>query len=218
MADVALEDLLDMIRPEVRQCPESLMLQSLRDVMRDFCQFTHAWQAEVDDEQIQINVSDYDVGTPTSEAQVVAIERLTIEETDSKFKTLAWLDEHIANWRYRPADDFRFFTHITTPALITFPCVPTVSGTAGAMKYRASYKPKNDAASVPQELADEWLDMWSDGVKARLKAMQGEPWANAARATQLDAAYRVARVRARIQINKSHGNSEDRWVNPRGFA
>lgn len=218
MADRQLEDLLGRILPEVRQASTDLIVQHFRDVIRDFCQYTRAWQVETPDETIVANQSDYDVVTPGSEAQVVSIEYLEVDEQPSLFKTTEWLTDYVPNWRLRPADDFRFFTHVTGPHIITFPCVPTVAGTASGMKYRAAYKPTENAENVPEELVEEWIEAWSDGTKARLKAMLGEPWANPARSGQLEALYRAARAKARIKVQKSYGNSQDRWVNRGGFA
>lgn len=214
MADVSLEDLLDRIRPECSQAPTDLLVQKLRDTIRDFCQMTRAWQYEVEGESIGALVSDYDIETPSTSALPIAVEFLMVDGTEAKFQTPAWLDANIANWRYRSTDDFRYFTQLQ-PKQITFPCVPTKSGTLGGVNYRVSLKPTVNATVVDQTLSDEWIECWSDGAIAKLKYMNDKPWGDAKRAATCDLMYRDARGKARIRIANAYGNATQRWVGPK---
>lgn len=214
MADVALEDLLSRVRAECGGCPTDVMTLALRDVIRDFCKRTRAWQYEVESESILALVSDYDIELPTTQAYPVAIEYLTIDGTPSTFKSTDWLDRNITNWRYREADDFTVFTQIQ-PKIITFPCIPQHNGTVGGMYYKVSLQPTENASAVPQELADEWIEVWADGAKGQLKAMSNKPWTDVKRADMLEERYRVARGRAQIRVNRSYGNHTGGWVGPK---
>ena len=214
MAETLLEDMLDRVRPEVRRCPTDLMVQALRDTIRDFCQWTRAWQIERADAEIVAAQSDYTIYVPGAWAQPITVEYMELDGAPVRFQTVEWLDINISEWRYREGDDFRYFTHIT-PDKFTFPCVPTANGTANALKYRASYKPSDDSDRVESKLVDEWIEVFSDGAKARLKAMEGEVWANTARANKLEAMYRAGRQKARIRVSRAYGNAEQRWVGPK---
>lgn len=218
MAEAFWEDLLERIRPECKRCPTDVMVQAIRDTARDFCQITRAWQLEKNDAEILAGTADYATFVPGAWAQPIAIEFLQINGERAVFKTTDWLDTYIPNWRFRAADDFRYFTHLAGPATITFPCVPTVNGTVDAMRYRTSYKPADDGDRIEQKMVDEWIEAFSDGAKAKLLSMEGEPWYKPKRAGQLEAAYRTARSRARVRVSKSWGNSTDAWAYRGGFA
>lgn len=211
--DVDLEELLSRIRPECSGCPTDLMTQALRDVIRDFCQQTRAWQYEVESETILARVSDYDIELPSTQAYPIAIEYMSVDGSVSVMKSTDWLDSNIENWRYRESDDFSYFTHIQ-PKVITFACVPTVRGTLGGVNYRVSLKPVENATEVPRELADEWIEVWADGAKANLKAMSGKPWSDSKRADSLEDRYRAGRANARVRVNRSFGNHQGQVRGP----
>lgn len=214
MANVNLTDLMDRIRPEVSGCPTQYMIQALRDTIRDFCQQTRAWQYE-SNETITISVSDYAINVPFRTvssvdypiAQAIAVEYLTVDEGPCVFRETSWLDRRISNWRNRDADDFRYFTQVK-PGYITFPCVPTQTWTTDGVYYRVSVKPLEDATVVDEGQADEWIECWSDGAKARLMFQEGKDWYKPKRGLQCEQAYRLARTRARIRSDRSYGNPE----------
>lgn len=217
MSNTVLEDLLHHVRPECGACPLEQMLQSFVAAIRDFCDVTRVYQSEVEAETIVATVPDYEISLPSNEVEPIAIEYLSVDGAESKFKDTRWLDRYCTNWRLRNADDFRFFTQLR-PGVITFPGRPTRNGTAGGMYYRVSLRPTLTAQNVDAALANEWLQAWADATKARLLAMAGKSWSNPKRAEQLELSYRSQRGAARIRAINSYGNAEQRWSNPRGFA
>jgi hypothetical protein len=208
-----LDDLLPRVRPEVLHCPPDLMVQQLRDVIRDFCTFTRAWQHEVESESFVAQVADYDIEVPT-DGYPIAIEHMEYDGAPVYFKTVAWLDRWLPNWRTREADDFSMFTQIS-PKVFLLTCIPLNNGTAGGVRYRVSLQPTEDAATVDDTLADEWVEVWTDGAKARLLAIPDKPWSNVARADKLEMRYRSGRGAARIRVQHSYGNAVEQWVGPR---
>lgn len=213
MADVALTDLLSRIRPECRGCPTDQMAQVLLDTIRDFCTVTRAWQQEFTD-TIVIGTSEYAVEVPSVKAVPMSIEYMTVDGERSWFKTVAYLDSHIPDWRHRSCDDFSMFTQLR-PGYFVFPCVPLTTGTTDGVFYRLSLTPAADASEVPDDFADEWIEIVSTGAKAALKAMPDKPWSDAKRAADLAKDYRHDRTWAQIRVNRSYGNSSDRIVGPR---
>lgn len=212
-----LRDSLSRINTEVPGCPPDLIVQQLLDVIRDFCRFTRAWTYEVENETILKDVSDYEIELPSTQAYPIAIEFMELDGAQVYFKARPWLDQYITNWRKRSADDFRYFTQLQ-PKQFTFPCVPTKNGTAGALRYIVSLMPADDATTMDDTLGEEFIECWSCGAKARLRAMPDKPWSNSKRASELEGYYRAERAQARIRAQRSFGNAADRWNNPRGFA
>jgi hypothetical protein len=214
--NVAISDVTERIDEEVR-APKDTVLRALIDVIRDFCYRTRCWKHEVSGESIYLGVSDYEVEMPTNDAELLAVEKLEVAEQAAEFKTMAWLDANVSNWRYRAADDFRYFTHVQ-PQVITFPCVPTKNSDAGVLAYRIACRPKLTAEELPEELNNEWNEVWACGAKARLMAQSGKPWANLQRSQYLERYYMSERGLARIRVSRSFGEAAEQWVNPRGFA
>jgi hypothetical protein len=217
MAAVLIEDLLNQVRAECGSCPTEQMVQETVNIIRDFCNYTRAYQHEVESESIVALVPDYDIEVPNTDVEPIAIEYLSVDAFESKFKDARWLDRYVTNWRLRSADDFRFFTHLK-PGTITFPGVPTKNGTAGGVYYRVSLRPKLVALNIESDFTDQYLDVIADGARAEILAMSGKPWSNPKRADQLHRSYLQGRGQVRIRVTNSYGNAEQRFSNPRGFA
>lgn len=219
MADTLFEDLADRIRPYVRQCPQDTITQALLDTMRDFYNWTRAYQLE-DNDTIQPTVSDYDLLLGTG-IEAITIEEMTVNGFACLPKDPRWLSEHVgSNWRTRAADDFRYYTTLQ-PGQFTFPCVPTRMGTASGVAYRVSVRPTLAATGIDPAQASEWLEAWSTGTLWRLKSMGGTPppaWYDPVGAKDKFAEYRHMRGEARIRINNAYNNPNQRLSNPRGFA
>lgn len=217
MADVALEDLADRIRPYAPGCPIDTITQALVDVMRDFCNVTRAYIYENENESVQALVSDYDIELPNTMVEPVSIEYMTVSEVESTPKDPDWLKSNIGhNWRYREADDFRYYTQLR-PRQFTFPCIPQTSK-VGEVYYRVSLRPILTATTIDDEQSNEWLDTWSAGVLWKLKGIPEKQWSDAKGAGQKYLEYRSMRGEARIRASKAYGNVDQRWSNRRGFA
>lgn len=211
-----LVDLLDAfhgVRSEVHLCPADMMRHAILDTLRDFCNATRAYRAEVND-TIIATVSDYPVQVPP-QCYPIAIELMEIDGAKCLPKATEWLDDTCPGWRTREGDDFRFFTHVLSPTVITFPCVPTVNGTTNGIYYRISLRPADDATDIDDSFSTEWRTAIEDGAKGDLLRMVNKPWSNPPRSSDLLKSYQRERARARIRFNKSFANTPDRWVGPR---
>lgn len=216
MPYVELDTLLDQVRAEAPQAPTDLMVQQMRLVIREFCNFTRAWLHE-DNDTVAAQVSDYDIELPNNHVEPIAIEYLEVDGAPAKFRDLDWLDRFMRGWRLREGDDFRYFTQLE-PLIYTFASIPQTNGSAAGIYYRVSLRPKVDGTQVDEKQADEWLDVWSVGAKARLLAFANKPWSDRQRAADLQREYLAGRGQARIRAGKAYGNADQQWANPRGFA
>lgn len=212
MSAVDLLDAFNQVRQEVHLCPEDLIRQAILDTLRDFCRVTRVYRHEVNDEEILLGQSDYVVKLPDAQTQPIAIEHMAVDEALCVFKSTDWLDANVTNWRFRAADDFTYFTHLKTPAIITFPCVPTKNGTVNGVTYRVSIRPIESATSIDDSFSNEWKGEIEDGAKSRLLLMANKSWTNAARGGDLETRYRAGRGQARIRANRSFGNAEESWI------
>jgi len=207
VADVNIKDILDRVAPEVPGCPTQFQIQAMRDTIRDFLQFTRAWIYEPAAQTIAINTAAYAIVLPSTNVQAIAVEFMTLDEAEVRFREVDWLDRRIPNWRIRAADDFRYFTQLQ-PGTFIFPGIPTVAGTANGLRYRVSIKPTRTATVVEGAQANEWIECWSDGAKARLMMMDSKGWYKPRRGAELERFYRHARANARVRVARSFGNAE----------
>jgi hypothetical protein len=212
LATVDILDAFDQVRSEVHLCPEDTVRQAIRNTLRDFCRVTRCYRYEVTGESIVPTISDYDVLIPNNEVMPITVEAMEVDESPCEFKPTEWLDSNLPGWRQAEGSNFSFFTHVTTPSVITFPCVPDAAAT---MNYRVLLQPKTDAENIDDSIVNEWKEVIETGAKARLLLMVNKPWTNGAAGDDLDKRYRAARGRAIIRINRSHGYTQDRWVGPR---
>lgn len=222
MAYVEIKENFQFIRSELPQCPLDTIRLAFVAVCRDFCDHTRAMQFEAPAVTIVEDQSDYAIAVEVAHAgppivyelEPIAIEKMRVDDGSCFFKTVSWLDDNIANWRLREADDFRFFTQLK-PGYFTFPCVPTIDGTDDGVRYRVSMRPKLTAEELDDAFLAEYLLALSDGTKARLMMEEGKTWYKPARGAQLELAYRHERGLTRIRVNKAYGNSTDRLSAPR---
>lgn len=206
MSTVDLNSLTDRVQAIIRLAPDDLIEQEALRIVREFCDFTRAWQFESDPITIIAQTSDYDVQVPDiNQAEPIAIQAMTVDQTPCFFRDVDWLDSNINNWRKRATNDFRFFTQLS-PQQFTFPCVPTSNQKANGCYYRVSLKPTISANTLDTAFYGLWADVLTMGIRACLYAMEGQPWANDKAAAYNEAVYHRERTRARIRVENSFGN------------
>lgn len=213
---VDFTDFMDQVLAEVRIAPEELAIQKLREIARDFCQMTRAWQEAGPATTIAANTATYTI-VPPGDAEPVALEYLAVNNVEVVPKQVEWLDRFITNWRTRSADDFRYFTQLTRKTF-TFPALPTVNGTTNGVTYRMSLKPGIESNEINEDVWAEWSEVITKGAKAELLVMDGERWANVKRGGDYRGQYQRGRAAARIRAWNGYGNAEGRWVSPYRFA
>lgn len=219
--EIDLTDLVDSrVMPYVRRCPVDAARVAFVDTMRDFCNFTRCYQEESTD-TIQALVSEYEVDAPVSTVEPISIELMTVNNGPCEPKDHMWLSRFLgANWRTRQADDFRYFTMIR-PGVFAFPGIPTRMGSIDGVWYRASYRPKTDATTVEDSIANEYLDAIVEGALGRLKGMGGTPppaWYDREGARDANLNYRKGRADARIKVSKGLTGATQTFNARRRFA
>lgn len=205
MAALDIETFEPQIRPWVRRCPHEVLEQVIRNVLRDFCQFTRAWQYVPAAQTIAIATASYTLLLPGSYAEPITVEWTSVDGGRSYPKDVLWLDQNIPTWRTRSADDFTFFTQLL-PTTMIWAALPATAGTTDGWRYRISLKPTMTATQVDDSLFNQWADEIADGAKAKLMSMPGQDWSDLKLAAYHESLYRIKRARARIRVSKSYGD------------
>ena len=211
MAAYSLEDWEDQIRPWVRKAPHEVIQQVLRNVLRDFCQFTRCWQYVPAVQTISISTPTYVLLLEAAYAEPVAVEWMSVDGGKSYMKPVEWLDSAIPTWRTRVTNDFSYYTQLD-PLTVTFGAIPQIAGTTDGWSYRISQKPTMVAPQTESRLFENWADEIADGVKGKLMMMPGEDWSNAVTGSYHEKLYQSKRAKARIRVQKSYGNSDQNWL------
>lgn len=217
MAATDLETFEPLILPRARRVPHALLDQAIRNVLREFCQWTRAWQYVPTAQTISDATASYTLQLPGSYAEPVAVEWASVDGSPSIPKPVEWLDEHIPTWRTRVADDFSYFTQLT-PQTMVFAAVPDNAGTSGGFRYRLSLKPTIGATQTDDSMFNDWGEVVADGVVAKLLGMEGETWTNLAAAKTAANEYRIGKTKARIRAQKSFANADQNWGAKYTFA
>lgn len=215
MTTVRLEDILEQIEPEVRLAGSALILQKLRDVSRDFCQFTRAWQWDAPLVSIVAGQKAYNIITP-GDAEPVVILYMSKDNSEVYPKDTTWLDRLNPGWRTANGDDFRYYTQETRNTF-RFPAIP-VTSKANAVFYRLALKPGATSEEIDEDLWQEWYDVLGAGAKAGLMMMSGKPWTDLKTAAIHSRAYLLGRARARIRYDRSFTDVEQSFNSTRRFA
>lgn len=214
MAAMNLEDWENQIRPWVRGAPHEIVQQVLVNVLREFCQFTRAWQYVPAAQTIADATPTYTLLLSAAYAEPVAVEWMSVDGGNSYMKPVEWLDEHIPTWRTRVTNDFTYYTQLT-PRTVTFGAIPDGAGTTGGWQYRISQKPTMVATQTDDSLFNDWADEIADGVKANLMAMPASsdrPWVDAKGAVFHAGEYRRKKTAARVRVQKNYGNANQNWL------
>ena len=204
LATEALEDLVT--RVAVRRCPQEKLFQSLRDVMRDFCQFSRIWKYTVQEAAIAVGNPTVTLLVPTY-AQAIAADLVQVDDAKPAVpRTVQYFDNAQPAWRTQLGDSYAEYTQ-ETPGTIRFPAVPIV-GTSDGLTYRVDVKPTVDAQTAPAFLVDEWLEDLAAGARGKLLMMEREEWSHAVDGAKAWAQYIGARGRARIRANQQYGATD----------
>lgn len=210
MAATDLETFETLILPRARRVPHVLLDQSIRNVLREFCQYTRAWQYVPAAQTISDATASYTLLLPGSYAEPVAVEWVSVDGSPSIPKPVAWLDASIPTWRTRVADDFSYYTQLS-PQTMVFAAVPDNAGTTGGFRYRVSLKPTIVATQTDDSLYNDFGEAIRDGVLADVLGMPEESWTNTGAANKAAEDYRLAKLRARIRVQRSYGNAVQNW-------
>lgn len=215
MTTVTLDKILEQVEPDVRLAGSALILQKIRDVARDFCQWSRAWQWDAPLLSVVANQKTYSVVTP-GDAEPAVILYMSKDGDEVFPKDPAWLDRFSAGWRTASGDDFRFYTQESRKTF-RFAAIPITADT-DAIFYRLALKPSPTSEELDEDVWMEWYDVIGAGAKAQLMMMSGKPWTDLKAGAINANAYRVGRARARIRYNKGFTDAEQSFSSTRFFA
>jgi len=162
MAANNITDLYQYVIPELPDCPKSLILQTARTVLRDFCRRTQCWTVELDPILLVSGVEEYDFDALIpSYANCDTIKMIELNDAE-----------------LTPISDWEF----TSPTSIRLTATPSAdTNTANdetGLEIEAVLLPKLTATIIDGDLFNSYYDTWAKLIKGRLMLMPGKMWSN----------------------------------------
>lgn len=193
---VPASTLLPFVAPDVPEAPEPLVLRNIMLAANDYCVQTGVWDEIQDPVTILDNIHTYDIDTPTG-AQVATIKDIWLANRKLIPVSMDQLMEKMPNWQSATGSEPAYYNAASDWTTYRIYPIPYQAQKA-KMTLRVAYAPDQFGDVVPRFLVDRWLDEVVAGAKARLLAMVGKPWTNAAAAQFFQRQYEQGILDAKI--------------------
>lgn len=164
-----LSDFLNLLRPELRGCPDFTIKAHLLRILRDFCAQTWIWE----DWQKETKDGDGDTHTVSVDAdrELVIVPRVWSEDWDLKPSEFTFPGQDAGYSDYEVSRSFQFDPPDTIRFLFTV--------ADGDVFYpQVVYQPTTDATEFPDFILKYHEDGLSAGTKSRLMMQPGQNWSN----------------------------------------
>lgn len=192
MANTDFSKLVPQIHPECHECPEILIINEIRNITREFCERSTYWRQDlaalsIVTDETSSGSGEYDLTIPTGAQIVSVINPIVHSNQPVSRRTREWLDEHYSDWRTATGEQSRWY-RMSNPTRIKLIPRPT-SVVANALHVSMALKPSPAATNMPEFVYNEWYEVISCGVLAKLLSMENETWYKPARAVMKQKMY-----------------------------
>ena len=166
--------LLPEVSPEMPDCMDAIMINSIRKSAIRFCEETYAWEVDLDPIVMVANVAEYEIDQPIDQ-RIIRISQVIGSKGQIFFQSEADMDVRDRNWRVTTGDVVCVPIMISPIIMRMYP-IPAASGEIISMK--GIVKPSPTSLSVATYIYDDYYTGLAAGAKAELAAMPGKSWSN----------------------------------------
>lgn len=200
MSTVSFTQFLPHVVMYVRDVPDVVALQAIRNATIEFCEKTRAWQYELDPTPLLANIAEYEMDTPTDTIFVDLIEcwagttlliPKAIEELTRVYRMTDW----------RTLQGQPYYVTRTTPEVLTLVPKPASSVT-GNLRVFAALAPTRNAAACDAQLYNRYVEYISYGARARLYDTPNAPYYDPKAAQIYLKRFNDACADVRTRVNK----------------
>jgi|TARA_B110000444_G_scaffold260900_1_gene309835 hypothetical protein len=169
---ISYESLLPEVLPMVVGCTDTLVENSIRSSVIEFCERTSAYQQELDPLTTILNVYEYDLEPPTG-TTVHKVLWVTHDGEDLEPTTTTLLEQRVPRWRSDNGTPAYFVQQ--SSSLIWL--VPTPSSKlANSTIIRAVLKPTHTSSSCDDGVMNDYRDTIVNGALNRLLRIPNKDW------------------------------------------
>ena len=166
-----LSEFLPEIFLEVNGCPEAVALNALRHTLREFCDLSKAWQADIDSVSVISGQPSYDIDVPP-DAELMILLSATYNSRPMTIYTPEEMDRILTTWRTDTGTGVSYL--IQDWNMLYVSPVPTADD-SNPIYLRAAFKPTM-VATTCGDILENWREGISGGALARLKQIPGKAW------------------------------------------
>lgn len=186
-----LTDLYKFVEPELPGCPEPLILQTIKEILQEFCEESQAWQHQLDLINIRNAVSEYELLGQPSSAHILIPIKVRLPNKQSEDSELeAGVDYDM--------------TDRTTLKLKVEPQEDDANG----LEVKVALTIRDEATTICDDLWIRYYKVWVHGVKGRLMIMDGKKWSNEKKGAYHNSMYWDGITKARIDVSQGNMNQE----------
>ena len=214
------------VLPFVRECPEIVAINAIRNAAIELTKKSRCWQVDLLPISVVAGQSDYplDAGTDvvalnaaTGGCEIAAIMFCTYngwpipgKSPDELAKIYRWFD-----WRSWQGDP-KYYNQLETNSLFVVP-QPVVSvtgflsttGNSLGLQPRAAFMPTRAATGMDAVQQERYYEGIAMGARARLYEMSGQPFADPAAAALFNARFQTYVNKVRIEINTGNQRNSE---------
>ncbi len=201
MVYVDYSSFYEYVLPEVHGCPKGIARTAIRDSVIEFCTKSLLWTAPSEKTDILAGYSRYAFDARVDDALTVTLAFASILDVPIDIVAEQSLKEYNTSWRNVTSNQSNvcFMDTNTTMRLVGVPTEDIPEG----LYVEVALKPSRTSSECPQFIFEDWAQTISNGALAKLKAMVGRVWADAALVSYHRSEFRSGLSRAKSAAQKS---------------
>lgn len=196
-----ISEFLPEIYLEAPGCPEAVALNALRHTLREFCERTRAWQADLDGISLIDDIPQYDIDVPPDAELVVVLSARYDDSQITPIYTPEEMDRVLITWRTDTGTGVSYLIQEWNTLFVS--PIPTADDTT-PVYLRAALKPTMTATTC-SDILDQWREGISAGALARLKSAPGKSWTDREGAEYYRGMFETAKRKARVRVMNGFG-------------
>jgi|GEM_PF-5628456 len=163
----ALSEMYQYMMPELPGCPKPLIIQHLRETIREWAYRTQAWEQDLNDIDIVDGTSDYELDSPVEDTEIAGLVHRPSDD----------VGVHYDGRLLSPGVEYTIPVAKDVIHLVSAPVADLTDG----LEITAVLTLANDATAsseVPDRLFQDYRQTWAYGAMSRLMLMKGKKWSD----------------------------------------
>ena len=200
MSDIAYDEFLVEVMPYVRDVPEVVAIQAIRNAVIEFCEETRYLQVNLDPLAGIAGISEYDLETDGAYRIVDLVEAwygdaLLIPKSVEQITQIY----RATDWRELEGNPYYYFR--TTSQIVTV--IPKPANTEpGKLKIRAAITPSRASTAVDEDIYERFLEYIGYGARARLYNTPNQPYHDLKTSMEYLKRFNDSLSEVRTRVNK----------------
>lgn len=205
MSQVDYSAFLPDVLPYVRDCPEFVAINAIRNACIEFCEKSTWWRVTLDPVTLAVGQAEYDLDVEVG-AGIAVIISAHLGRQPLGIQAEEYLVETVGpDWRER-AGPVQWVTQDGDFDVLRVVMVPDAVP-VDALTLHVAQRPIKSSTRVPKELYERWGEIIGFGARARLHDTPGQPYANEEAAKKYRMWFESGYGEAKVQANRGRGRT-----------